>query len=358
MHAYLTALFTYFDRIAASDPDNGLLSFRVDDWPIIFTLKTIDDEDVADVANLSENCNFCALNFVQLPEPTISPGFLALESGACVIAANKSVGLGPSATQEEVQVGSTPESYPVSLLIQPLNDRQVLVCRGAEAMVSIRGYGAEAWLEKVLEPDYVGRRQLTASDIVSENTVNPSIFSKWQRRTMLFMDALQFDFDGPSGGTGTKLPDLLPGHLSREALKAYNAFSSGSLISSILSGLPSDSARVPRKGYEIIATGLWGCGAFGGNNQIKSTIQWCAASLAEVPVLQFICSSEEQHLFAADFKNFADRLSGFDKAPSVLDVFDTLLGLEREMTDNGHVGIKEDGIFDYCLQAISEKLGH
>jgi len=356
MHAYLTALFTYFERLAASDSDNGLLSFRVDDWPIIFMLKTIDDEDVGHVTNLSENCNFCTLNFVQLSEPTISPKFLGLENGACVISANKSVGLGPSATQEEVQVGSTPESYPVSLLIKPLNDRQVLICRGAEAMVSIRGYGADAWLEEVLVPDYVGRRQFTASDTVSENTLIPPTFSKWQLRTMLFMDALQLDSNDLSGVTGAGLPDLFPGHLSREVMKSYNAFSSGSLISSILSTPSSDSARVPTKGYGMIATGLWGCGAFGGNNQIKSTLQWCAASLAEVPVLQFICSSEEQHLFAADFKNFADRLSGFDKAPSVRDVFDTLLGLEREMLANGHVAIKVDRIFDYCLQRIAEKL--
>jgi hypothetical protein len=80
--------------------------------------------------------------------------------------------------------------------------------------------------------------------------------------------------------------------------------------------------------------------------------------LAEVPVLQFICSSEKQHLFASDFKNFVDQLSAFDKVPSVGDVFDTLLDLEIEMAANGHVGIKGDGVFDYCLQALAEKFEH
>lgn len=358
MHAYLTALFTYFDRLTLSDPENGLLSFKAKDWPIIFMLKTIDDEDMTNAINLLKNCNFCSLDFVQLPESKISPEFLGLECGACVIAANKSVGLGPSATQEELQVGSTPESYPASILVQPLNDKQVLVCRGAEAMVSIRGYGAEAWLEEILVPDYVGRKHQTASDAISENPVIPPIFSKWQHRTMLFMDALPFDSDDPSEGIGANLPDLFPGHLSREAMKAYNAFGSGPLISSISFGLPSDQAQMLTNRYAMIATGLWGCGAFGGNSQIKSIIQWCAASLAEVPTLQFICSSEEQHVFATDFKNFAERLSSFDRAPSVGDVFDTLLSLEREMAANGYVGVIEDEIFDYCLQVLSKKLGH
>lgn len=353
MHAYLTALFTYFDRLATSDGDSGLLNFGVEDWPIIFTLKTI-DEDVTHVTNALKNCNLCTLNLVRLPESKTSPEFLGLENGACVIAANKSVGLGPSATQEELQVGSTPESYPASLLIQPLNDRQVLVCQGAEAMVSIRGYGTEAWVEEVLVPDYIGPKQQTAADATSENTAVSPIFSKWQRRTMLFMDALPFDFDDVGGGTKTILPDLLPGRLSRELVKAYNAFASRPLMRSVLPGPPSDSEQVPTMNYATIATGLWGCGAFGGNSQIKSTLQWCAASLAEIPVLQFICSSEEQHLFAADFEYFADRLSRFNKAPSAGDVFDTLLELEREMASNGHIGIERDEIFDYCLQSLAE----
>ena len=41
------------------------------------------------------------------------------------------------------------------------------------------------------------------------------------------------------------------------------------------------------QGVRSIATGNWGCGAFGGNAQLKSMVQWAAASCAGTPMLHY-----------------------------------------------------------------------
>lgn len=41
------------------------------------------------------------------------------------------------------------------------------------------------------------------------------------------------------------------------------------------------------QGPHAIATGNWGCGAFRGNPQLKSLLQWAAASCAGAPSLHY-----------------------------------------------------------------------
>jgi hypothetical protein len=61
--------------------------------------------------------------------------------------------------------------------------------------------------------------------------------------------------------------------------------------------------------YEMVVTDLWGCRAFDGNKELKSMIQWCAALLAGVPALTFICEavsalipSRSLHIRVADIQ--------------------------------------------------------
>ena len=42
-----------------------------------------------------------------------------------------------------------------------------------------------------------------------------------------------------------------------------------------------------------IATGNWGCGAFRGDPQLKSMLQWAAASRARAPALHFYTFQNE-----------------------------------------------------------------
>ena len=184
-------------------------------------------------------CKFLPLKVTRLPEASTDSSALGLPHGACVISENKNVGFGSSGTQEETHVGSSPEACPAVLMTPTLEDTQVLIVVGAEAMISMKGYGREARLDKVLAPKY--------------NDTNPAL-SVWPRRTMLYMDALELDMFDTEG----QVPDLLPEHVEREIRKAYAAFNSK----------PSRN-----EGYTDIVTRLWGCGAFGGDWQIKTIIQ-------------------------------------------------------------------------------------
>ncbi|KAJ7779604.1 poly glycohydrolase isoform [Mycena metata] len=57
--------------------------------------------------------------------------------------------------------------------------------------------------------------------------------------------------------------------------------------------------------YETIVTGHWGCGAFGGNKEIKSMIQWCAARMAGIE-LTFLCDKNDP--FASKFRDFTSQI--------------------------------------------------
>ena len=238
VHAYLYALFTYFDRIAAELPTSSP--------SISFILRS----SVFPPIN-SPSPSFTKFTIRELSAPKMVPSLLGLPSGACVISANRYIGFGRTGTQEEMHVGSTPEACPAVLITQPLADGEVMIVRGAESMIEMEGYGREARLGAVLKK---GARD-------------------WKGRTMLFMDALELD----SETGGRSIPDLLPGNVDRELTKAYTGFSSG--------------LRLAAAGtYAEVVTGLWGCRAFGGNKEIKTVIQWCAMSLAGVP-LTFVCEA-------------------------------------------------------------------
>nr|KMM72052.1 hypothetical protein CPAG_08351 [Coccidioides posadasii RMSCC 3488] len=193
--AYISSVFTYFGRLAGSSHGSDSPSLLSAEWPIIFRLRTLRVHKSAILHTLP-------MGSYHLDKPAL----LGIPDGACIVSANKNVGFGQSATQEEMHVGSTPESCPIVLLTPTLQDTQILVVQGAEAMTVVEGYGREA---RLLETSYKD----------SLHGVHPHT---WQRRVMLFMDALEFDMYDSSEG----VPDLLPGHTDRELLKAYNAFSS------------------------------------------------------------------------------------------------------------------------------------
>lgn len=92
------------------------------------------------------------------------------------MSANKVVGFGQSATQEQVHVGTSPEACPAVLITPPLRDDQALIVRGPQAMVNITGQQRDICLEEVPTPD---------------GGVNA-----WWERTMVFMDALELDAVG------------------------------------------------------------------------------------------------------------------------------------------------------------------
>ncbi|KAJ7471604.1 hypothetical protein B0H11DRAFT_1729779 [Mycena galericulata] len=246
--AYLTALVTFFERIATNSSSTS---------PITLTLYAAPSTPPVDPTTL-----FKPLHITGLETPSLDTALLGLPSGACVISANSHIGFGRTASQEEMHVGCSPQSLPAKLVTPPLKDNEVMVLRGCEAMVEMTGYGRTAELASMV----------------------PVRKHDWSRRTMLFMDALELD----SYDTSALTPDLLPGNVDRELTKAYTAFASYG------DGMP----------YSTVVTGHWGGGAFGGNREIKSIIQWCAASMAGVE-LNFVCDKSDS--FAENFESFTSQ---------------------------------------------------
>ena len=117
------------------------------------------------------------------------------------------------------------------------------------------------------------------------------------------MDAWDFTREPGYAGYGQRrAPEQysLP-FLRREVVKALAAFSAPDAPG----GEPTDVAKMisrssmaadpaeqkqredVRAGRLGIASGKWGCGAFGGDNLLKALLQAIAATLADRPVLQY-----------------------------------------------------------------------
>ena len=280
--AYLVALFHYFSRIA--EIDQALpLDYDVERWPITYSLHTYDDQPIPDTG-----CTTLSnLTVLILAEDRTSTSVLGLPDGAAVISANKFIGFGRTGTQEERYVGASPECCPAVLITPPLEDDQVLVVTGPEAMVVIGGNGRDARCAEILDPK-------KTMDLAEHHR-------HWKQRTMLFMDALELDLLDREKG----LPDLQPGNVDRELRKAYTAIQS--------------YKRSNRAAYSTIYTGYWGCGTFGGNVGVKSLIQWCAASFAGCD-LRFICSGE-RGVFGNELKQFVNEVKGKCSASEIIDIF-------------------------------------
>jgi poly(ADP-ribose) glycohydrolase len=296
VEAYLFALVEYFGRfVDDGGVEAAFLNCSVEEWPVVFMLRELGEGAVTGMDKLYER-KFSPLTVVRIPEASTDPSVLGLPRGASVISANKNVGFGPSGTQEETHVGSSPDACVAVLITPTLKDGQVLIVQGTEAMITVKGYGREARLDKVLKPDY------------NHDSIAKSI---WPRRTMLVMDALELDMFDPT----YLLPDLLPGHVDREIRKAYTAFS---------------SIPLQNHPYTGIFTGLWGCRSFGGDPQIKAIIQWCAASMSGVP-LHFVCAEDKQPLFATQLEAFSHVV--LEHRWVVGDVMKVILALDASNSD-------------------------
>lgn len=131
------------------------------------------------------------------------------------------------------------------LFLPAMADNEVIEITGAERFSSYTGYGGKF--------QYAG------------NFVDSTPRDAWGRRCtkIIAMDAVEWPGE-------SQFQEKL---LLREVCKAYCGFLSTEKVASISEG-------TDKKKYEGIATGNWGCGAFGGDLAIKSMLQWLAASEA------------------------------------------------------------------------------
>ncbi|KAH6619403.1 hypothetical protein B0J18DRAFT_434001 [Chaetomium sp. MPI-SDFR-AT-0129] len=261
--AYLKAVMTYFEEVIPK------LDGEEDEWDVVYSLRSLGRESALPDG---EACRLAEVEVEVVEEYDVLPGSLGLPGGAAVVSANRYVGFGQSATQEEVHVGTSPEACPVVLVTPPLEDDQVLVVQGAMGMVNVIGQRRSIRLEPMRTSDCA--------------------MTRWRERRMLFMDALELDLveEGSDEGPWI-LPDLRPGNVDREIRKAYTAFCS--------------------EGFTEVRTGFWGCGAFGGDPVVKALILWYAASLAGKRLV-VVCDKHSQSVA----EQLQDLLSSIKAQPS------------------------------------------
>ncbi|KAL8431282.1 hypothetical protein ACSSS7_005367 [Eimeria intestinalis] len=154
--------------------------------------------------------------------------------------------------QEELFFAIRPELLVVMLFLQTLADDEALVVKGAESFVLYSGY------EHSFNVYYP--KDIPSGSHWSVHGLTPLDSLGRRETTVVAIDALEVKWDFDMQYTDS--------NIRREILKASLGFQ-GDPFEELVS-----SKRAP------VATGKWGCFIFGGDNELKSLIQWIAASYA------------------------------------------------------------------------------
>ncbi|KAM6156870.1 poly(ADP-ribose) glycohydrolase isoform 2-T2 [Erethizon dorsatum] len=168
--------------------------------------------------------------------------------------ANRFVGGGVTSAglvQEEIRFLINPELIVARLFTEVLDHNECLIITGTEQYSEYTGY-AETY------------RWARSHEDESER-------DDWQRRCteIVAIDALHFR---------RYLDQFVPEKMRRELNKAYCGF--------LRPGIPSEN-------LSAVATGNWGCGAFGGDARLKALLQILAAAAAERDVAYFTFGDSE-----------------------------------------------------------------
>ncbi|KAK9091676.1 hypothetical protein Sjap_024853 [Stephania japonica] len=120
------------------------------------------------------------------------------------------------------------------------------------------------------------------------------------------------------------------------------------------STLESSFQGLDPKGNVGIATGNWGCGAFGGDPQLKAVIQWLAASQA---VIQWLAASQALRPFILYYSFGEEALKGFEQATrwilshgwTVGELWDMLMNYSSQVLK----GDTHGGFFNWLLPSLA-----
>ncbi|KAK6161530.1 hypothetical protein DH2020_004911 [Rehmannia glutinosa] len=182
--------------------------------------------------------------------------------------ANKYIGgsvLSRGCVQEEIRFMINPELIVSMLFLPAMADNEAIEIVGAERFSNYTGYA-------------------TSFRFSGDHVDEKSIDTMGRRRTRIVaIDALCRPGNTQYG----------PECLVRETNKAFCGFLDRhkpfeeNVISDKVIGNPDDEGEIG------VATGNWGCGAFGGDPEVKAVIQWLAASQALRPFVLYYTFSLE-----------------------------------------------------------------
>ncbi|KAF9094463.1 hypothetical protein BGX29_009487 [Mortierella sp. GBA35] len=242
--AKLRCILHYFDRVLQQMP-SGVVTFH---RQVLNEAVTLDASEMLNQAPFFRYSNVRIESDSPL-EDDAPLGALQLDF------ANKVIGggvLGRGAVQEEIRFAICPELIVSRLFTQMLQSNEALLIKGAERFSNYNGYANTfEWHSNHIDTtprDKLGRR----------------------RTEICAIDALPFK-SGPQ-----RLDQFCESAVLRELNKAIAGFRRSPITSSDW-GLCQGEVPSPRG--DLIATGNWGCGAFGGHLQLKFLIQLLAASV-------------------------------------------------------------------------------
>ena len=153
--------------------------------------------------------------------------------------------LGYGCAQEEIKFIQSPECLCGLFMMEVMDANEAIIVRGAQQYSTTSGY---AWSLGFQGP----------YEVAAASTHNSSLIA---------IDALDLRRSNQN-----QAEQYSPKLLMRELNKALAGFSC--------------------QGNRTISTGLWGCGVFGGHPQLKTLIQWCAASLVGKSLVLFTADDE------------------------------------------------------------------
>jgi poly(ADP-ribose) glycohydrolase len=203
--------------------------------------------------------------------------------------ANKFIGGGVlrgGAVQEEIAFVQHPELL-VSCALMPLMcDNEAVVMTGAEQFSQTTGYGRTLAWSAPAEDRTPRWRDVVALPVATTTHCGSSgeAFSVNQHeieppcdlllRCVVAIDAQPYMLLA-SCGTPSMLSqdeEMLRMQLRREEM--------GRELTKALAGFSVDYPECSVALFPAVSTGRWGCGVFGGDDQLKSLLQWIAASLS------------------------------------------------------------------------------
>eukprot|EP00271_Cylindrocystis_brebissonii_P022072 TRINITY_DN827_c0_g1_i5.p1 TRINITY_DN827_c0_g1~~TRINITY_DN827_c0_g1_i5.p1 ORF type:complete len:690 (+),score=111.14 TRINITY_DN827_c0_g1_i5:52-2121(+) len=178
--------------------------------------------------------------------------------------------------QEEIRFVVNPELVVGMLFMPPMADNEAIEIVGAERFSRYRGYARSLAfagdVQDTTPRDSLGRRQ---TRIVAIDALCKPGSDQYQEKSMLRETNKAF-CGFLNHATARGFPEAAPpSATAREQ------------ASSLDSGKGEANGGSPLRYTGGVATGNWGCGAFGGNLQLKSLLQWMAASQAGRPFVLY-----------------------------------------------------------------------
>ncbi|CAK9260081.1 unnamed protein product [Sphagnum jensenii] len=282
----LRCLLHYFDRVCNSMPQ-GTVSFE---------RKVLPKEAINDAIWGSSGAPLCPITVLQ-------EGCIEDDGRDClqVDFANRLLGggaLGDGCVQEEIRFMINPELIAGMLFMPAMADNESIEIVGAERYSTHEGYGPtfcfKGDFHDLTLQDTWGRRQtriiaIDALDLPGENQFHSMPMLRELKKAYCgFLDTSsmkggQVAAVGGGGGGGQK------SSVSQRHKKNQEHLSQAIFEASC--GTGTSTSMRPIVG---IATGNWGCGVFGGNLELKSLLQWLAASQAGRPYVLYFSFKNPQ----------------------------------------------------------------